>query len=645
MGSRVSDESEGPKSGAEASLADVDQLAVALALGGASREDAHDFLKKQGALIDEQRHHLREQFKRLKMGVINDRLSITLKLLTAIVGIGVAGIFGLMVWDAAHSSGLIIEPFAVPSDLAARGLTGQVVASRMLDKLTAMQDETNSARPSQSYENDWGENLKVEIPETGISIGELQSFLKGWLGHDTHITGEVWRTGTGIAVTARDGAKGGATFTGSESDLEGLMQKAAEDVYGVTQPYRYANFLDRDYTAPDIADRAARAAIIYRKLIAGPSTLEQAWAWNGLGTIENRVKSNSPMAYFYYQKSVVTVPDFTLGYWTLGSFGLAFGHYEDGLTAALKAKALLDRGDRSGINSDQLPLRRLYNDGDIALDKGDYGEAFREFKASADTSQEIASLSRTSILPFVFQSLADLHDGGRLRGYMRDLGVSSLAATIGVIGSLRVSKSLEDWPTILQQENAMLQITSHYRNRSPSLAIVALAHAHLGDIGGAESLIAPAAADCDDCLIARAQIASLKAEPADADYWFARAEQREASVPFADAAWGQALLERGDDDGAVSKFTLANRKGPHFADPLEMWGEALIKKNRSDLALAKFEEADKYAPNWGRLHLKWGEALVYAGKADEAKVQFTRSAQLELTPSDRAELARQSPHA
>ena len=90
--------------------------------------------------------------------------------------------------------------------------------------------------------------------------------------------------------------------------------------------------------------------------------------------------------------------------------------------------------------------------------------------------------------------------------------------------------------------------------------------------------------------------------------------RRAPSIPFADADWGQALLARGQPDAAIAKFTLANQKGPHFADPLEGWGEALMAKNQSHLALAKFAEAEKYAPNWGRLHLKWGEALVYAGK-------------------------------
>jgi tetratricopeptide (TPR) repeat protein len=139
-------------------------------------------------------------------------------------------------------------------------------------------------------------------------------------------------------------------------------------------------------------------------------------------------------------------------------------------------------------------------------------------------------------------------------------------------------------------------------------------------------------------------IASEAKQYGRADYWFARSVQQAPSIPFAYADWGQALLARGQPDAAIAQFKIANQKGPHFADPLEGWGEALMAKNQSHLALAKFTGAEKYAPNWGRLHLKRGEALVYAGKKDEAKAQFARAGQLDLTPTDKAELARQLPH-
>jgi predicted Zn-dependent protease len=174
---------------------------------------------------------------------------------------------------------------------------------------------------------------------------------------------------------------------------------------------------------------------------------------------------------------------------------------------------------------------------------------------------------------------------------------------------------------------------------------LALAQAQTGDFAAAHAQIDKTAPDCDLCLRTRAKIDALQKNFAGADFWLARLEAMEPSIPFADEDWGRSLLARGQLDGAIEKFKLASQKGPHFADPPEGWGEALMAQSRSDLALAKFAEADKYAPNWGRLHLKWGEALAYTSKPDEAKKQFAIAAGLDLTPGEKAELARQPHHA
>ena len=145
-------------------------------------------------------------------------------------------------------------------------------------------------------------------------------------------------------------------------------------------------------------------------------------------------------------------------------------------------------------------------------------------------------------------------------------------------------------------------------------ANLAYAHAMWGDTAAADAMIGRSPPDCNLCLRMRGRIRAVEKKWDAAAYWFARARAQAPSIPFAETDWGAMLMRKGDLDGAIAKFELANQKGPHFADPLEMWGEALIAKNRSDLALAKFEEANKYAPNWGRLHLKWGEALWWSGK-------------------------------
>jgi Flp pilus assembly protein TadD len=83
------------------------------------------------------------------------------------------------------------------------------------------------------------------------------------------------------------------------------------------------------------------------------------------------------------------------------------------------------------------------------------------------------------------------------------------------------------------------------------------------------------------------------------------------------------------------------RQGDWYADNWQGWGEALLKKGDAAGAVARFAEAEKSAPRWARLHLKWAEALARLGRRDEARAHLKAAAAMDLTPSERAELAAQ----
>ncbi len=598
------------------------------------------FLEDQRSLIAIQKHHLNAQFRQILLGTWEKRLSVLLRLATLVVGIGVAAALGLMLWQAARSHGLVVETFAVPPELAARGLSSEVVASQMLDKLTALQSATDSSRAPQSYANNWGNNLKVEIPETGVSLGELQRFLKEWLGHDTRIRGEVFRTATGIAVTARTGAETGATFAGPESEFDALMQKAAESVYEITQPYRYANYLDRNPDPNGLADRRARAAAIYERLLQSPDPQERAWALNGLGTQSYPPNGKGTrFAISYYRQAIATWPDFTVGHFAVAAQEALIGRREIMLADLRAAARLLEARTMSDVNPRLLPNLRANTAGLIAVLTGDFEGHARHAQTRVDLRLVIANQNWRGGQVDVATALALRHDWRGARAALRDLDISS---GVGPLSVIRLSVALEDWQAVVRARNSTsLSHASILANFTAALSPVALAMAHLGDMAGAEAEIADTPADCDECLLVRARIAQMQGQRARADFWFARATAAAPSIPFAEEAWGRSLLARGDADAAIEKFKLSSQKGPKFADPLQGWGEALMAKNQSHLALAKFAEAEKFAPNWGRLHLKWGQALVYAGKADEAKTKFARAATLDLTPTEKAELARQ----
>jgi len=616
-----------------------DPAAVSLALAGASRPEADAYLR-------DQRHHLHEQLSQIHLDVWEKKLGVLLRLATLCVGLAVAGGLGKMVWDAAHSKGLVITPFNVPPALGERGLTGEVIASQMIDKLTVMA-KTESSRAFQNYANNWGSNIKVEIPETGVSIGELQRFLTEWLGHDTRISGEVYKTETGIVVAARAGGESGAAFVGKESDLDALVQQAAEHIYEVTQPYRYANYLDRNYDPKGLQQRVAKAAAIYRKLIVGDDRLERAWAWNGLGTIEFRFHGDNGKAAWLYRKALAEKPDMAVGRYALASRLGALSQDEDQFQQLKQASQLFHQGDTADINPRYAIYARTSADAGVASFQGDFATSIPLNKAGAALPDDFSVLARGTFIGGGLLQMTRRHDLGAFRTWLHDLGYSDFP---GVGSRLSYDLERQDWRDMLKVEQ--LQRANPARpadavtqrllrnNFDGNRASLAIAHARLGEFRQAEMLVAPLPPTNDPGLRARAIIAELQGQHARADWWFARSEAQTPSIPLTDLWWGQALLARGQPDAAIQKFTRANTLGPKFADPLEGWGEALMAKNQSHLALEKFAEAEKYAPNWGRLHLKWGEALAYSGKKDEAAKQFVRAAQLDLTPSEKFELAR-----
>ncbi|HET7084788.1 MAG TPA: hypothetical protein VFI23_08465 [Rhizomicrobium sp.] len=612
--------------------------AVSLALAGASRIEADAYLR-------DQRQHLREQLDQIHLDVWEKKLGVLLRIATLCVGLAFAGGLGLMVWDAAHSKGLVITPFNVPPSLADRGLTGEVIASQMIDKLTVM-SKTESSRAFQSYANNWGNNIKVEIPETGVSIGELQRFLTEWLGHDTRISGEVYKTDTGIVVAARAGGEAGAAFVGKESDLDSLVQQAAEHIYEVTQPYRYANYLDRNYDPKGLRQRIAKAASIYRQLIAGDVRLERAWAWNGLGTIEFRFHGDNGKAAWYYRKALAEKPDMAVGHYALSSRLVLLGQDEVEFQNLKQASQLLHTGDISDINPHYAVYVRTSADARVAETLGDFAAAIPISKAGAALPDDFSVLARGNFIGNGLVEMVRQHDLGAFRAWRRELGQGAMA-----LNTVRLWYDLErqDWRDMLLTEQlsranlarATDALTQRLRQNTFDRLrpFLAYAHAQLGDFTKAEALLADLSPDDAGGIRARALVAELKGEHARADWWFARSEAQTPSIPLTDLLWGQTLLKRGQPDAAIRKFVRANTLGPKFADPLEGWGEALMAKNQSHLALAKFAEAGKYAPNWGRLHLKWGEALIYAGNKDEGAKHFARAAQLDLTPSEKQELS------
>jgi len=641
----MAEEADGQDTGAEASGAGVDPAAVALALHAAHSdpsiaEDARAFLRNQNSLIDIQKHHLHEQFKNLRLNIWEKRMGLLLRIATGFVGLIIAAGLTYMIWDASQSSGLLIEPFSVPPDLVSRGLTGQVLASQILDNLIAMQNDTATTRPNRSYTNDWDKSgIKLDIPETGVSLTELDDFLREKLGHDVHITGEIIRTGSGVSLTARVGGNGSETVNGSETDLNGLVQKSAEAIYRITNPNGYGSYLAEH-------DRLAEAISVAKSIADTGSRSERAYAFAAWGMLSGE-QEGIDVSSRLLQQAMATEPDNVNAQRYLADLAEQKSLPEQTIRESKKTMSL--------AASDQLRLNPSNYAGDLN-NQGFIDEQLGDLHGSAQLDRDFIQKAPTRApLPSATSRLAQLdasdHDLAAARAAILNVPNYTLNLTPGftALAVLRarilIDSELQDWTGVLSETDAFASTFQKYPGLpsylpTMTVPLTAYAEAKLGKTADAEKHIAATPADCYECLIARAKIAEAEGQTGRADYWFAHAIDGQKSIPFAYYYWGEALLDRGDADGAITKFTIANQKGPKFADQLECWGEALIAKKQPDLALAKFTEAQKYAPNWGRLHLKWGEALGYAGQKDEAQKQYALAAGLDLSSADKAELAK-----
>ncbi len=635
----MADEVERPESAA--TRAGVGPAAVSLALGAASREKADAFLADQSILVrlqaKELAHELNLRHWSLRVRHLSDILKLALELGIALIILLVVVLCAAAVWNAGRADGIVVDTFSVPPQFAQAGMGGDVIADDLTTRVAAVRDfaNTHSIAHSKDVKNERDEEIKVEIPDTGVSLAEVSHYLRSWLGHERHLSGNVRSTGDGrIALTVALDGTNSATFAGLAGDIDKLELQAAEHVFQSVDPSNYVLYL---YGKKRPADAAAAIQHLIR-VADSPGMLSDGyalwgnWTRNFTGDLRLSIKRSQIAA----EVDPEALPPHME---MMGAFA-DMGHDEDALREARKIPGFKQEEQyawREGsgfgkvVELARLQIHAATGDFDLAYNTGSCGWC-----------------GRSEMLLGRAEYAARMHDVARSRALIAAAGsMDQVDPALLSRATYFADAASGDWRRAIAQaraygtaaigKNPRLQAIELRTAITPLLA-VALAQA--GKFKQAHAEIDKTPGDCVLCESTRGEIDRLEGKFAGAAWWFARAVHDAPSIPYAYTGWGAMLLQKGNYEDAIAKFTIAKQKGPHFADSLEMWGEALMLKNRSDLALAKFEEANKYAPNWGRLHLKWGKALLYAGNRSAAQQQFTIASGLDLASSDKSELAR-----
>ena len=550
------------------------------------------------------RRVLLKQERLIGWDIADRRMGVALKVLTGLAGLAAGLALGGMVWNAAHADNLVIEAFSVPPALAERGITGESLARQLIEDLAAINEVGRSQDKQRGFAADWGKALTLEVPATGVSLTQLDQWLKEKLGHQVHVNAEVViAPGGSLTLIAHSGSHAIAPVVGDEAEMPAMIQRVAEGVYAREQARSYGGYLLN-------MRRLDEAAAWLRPRTHLPIARDRARAFNGLGLGASILDPTQGSEFFL--RAINADPTFGYAYGNLADVQMARGHLEHAL-ALWARQAELVRKDRQILTGAQV-FGANYSQQRMTALLGDYG------------GQLAAWRERDLAEPRIATSLARLHDLRRARAELGFEVQTPDEARQKAEAVREIEISGEDW--------AAAQTAGAQAGLAPSPLVLA----HLGQMAEAQALIGATRLDNVTAVIERGRIANLAGDTAATDHWFGEAARMAPSLPMANYYWGRALLQRGRPDLAITKLTLATKKGPRFADAWSAWGEALLAQGQARAAEAKFRQADKHAPHWGRNHLKWGEALARLGKTGEARAKWRAAATMDLSAADRAAL-------
>lgn len=612
-----------------------DPVEIAMELDAADTapdSPAREVLRKHSRLID-------SQLRYLGLQALSERLSAGLKLLVATVGLVAALALGLMVWNASQDRSLVIQALNAPPDLVARGLTGEVLASKLLDRLAEIDANADSLRAPETFRNDWGDDIQIEIPQTGVSIGELDRYLRQWLGERTGIGGEVVRNADGtVSLTVRAGSGGAVTQSGSEAELNRLLQQAAEAVFHKTQPFRYSKYLE----ASGRADEAMAVAV---ELAANGPVEEKPWAWAQISNLRLYLGDYVGAAEAG-RRAVELDPDNGLGWLNLATAQGVLSH--DAATASALARSVKLMTSGGGQLSDIGVAIGFTNRSYEAYYIGDFRKAV-ELSADRRAQTDYIGLDTASSAQMAQLWIRgrDLPSADRLRDILPDAEMVRRTPTLSFVTLPTYERSaiLEEWPaaeaslrTSIVAAEAMGSSGALINQRAlqSRLAWVLM---KLGRLEEARPIAAVLPNDCDFCLPIKAAVLDASGDRGGADRLYRLAIQRTPDFPTAYSAWGETLLERGDLRAALARFTEAQTRGPRWADPFKFEGDAHMRSGQADQAVGAYRKAVERAPNWGGAHLGLGRALAALGRDRDAAKSYAAAAGMDLTATERAEVA------
>lgn len=555
---------------------------------------AHRVLEEHAELIHAQRAEL-------KLRKVGEGVRAALWAILAIFAAALLVTLAAVVLRAMRSDALIVQSFDVPAQLEARGLTGKVVATKVLDRLAELQQQTQSIRAASSYANNWQDELSIDIPNTNATTDQIWTLLRAWLGKETRISGEIVETGGGLALTARVGASAGRTFVSPEGNLNALISQGAELIYEQTQPYRYATFLNADPA------RRQKGRALLLKLARSTSAMDRKWAFNGLA-VAARTEGKPHEAIAFSQRAIAVDETMLPAHANLALARQSLGHEQASLDTSRKLLGIRLSDEFDPAVARTLLCVHTGHTGAMLPDPVLAGKAASCLSTSTTVlggQQEVVHRANHAWLrhePYFNVTVPPAPDDSPVQSQLRTAFLR-LRGEVMVGGRSGIERALATHKSLLAEQLKAGQDQAGIASAYPTVIrpVHARALARLGRYDEARAVIEPSPLDCYECLRVRGLVAEGLGNPLQAQRWYAEAVRQGPDIARAYVDWARLLAKHRRFEAAELRFTKAAEIAPNWADPLKYWGDALASQGKTAEALEKYDDALKRAPKWKEL--------------------------------------------
>ncbi|HEY2052246.1 MAG TPA: hypothetical protein VGH03_23120, partial [Caulobacteraceae bacterium] len=562
------------------------------------REQAH-ILRLQSKFLSDEHHlrleHLKGQVRESQLRRASQRMRLATSTFTAMVVTVIALVGGKMFYDAITSRRVVLESFQTPAALAPSGVTGQVVAADVLDVLQRLRDATRTVTKGLKSQSAWSSDVKIEVPETGVSIGEVDRLMHERFGHDVHIEGELVETADkGLALTVRGEGVPPQTFTGGAGDLDTLATKAGEYIYGRSQPYQFAAYLAGGGRYKDALDFLPGA---FARADNDTLRADLANVWGSAYTSLGQPK----LAAEKFRLVMNLTRPRSRKWWNGWGNLLSVIALAEGEEAAWRESHAYLQAVSQAPKDKRPELPQLTNPASITWDLP------LALSAELADAKNNGGAGATSALdgPEIADVYGLMHDPANAARYLassdpNDPGAKAEALLLPAYDALDRGDPAAAIAPLEAFRKAWQADPSLHLSYPDAPCLLGLAYGRVGRLAEAEAVF-KSMPPLSRCAAAHGEALARAGDIAGAQRVWAQGVQVAPSLPLVYLNRGRWELEHGDLAGAQRDLARASAQAPHFADPLKAWGDLLMRENRHAAALAKYDQALTYAPDWGAL--------------------------------------------